>query len=391
MGSTEHRGVVAAGTAVIAVTYGLVRFGYGLHLPVLADEFAISPGIAGAVAGGSFAGYCAAALLAHRLVARGHPRVTLWVAGLLAAAGSATVGLAWSAPALAAGVLVGGSGAGLASPALVAAVAATVRAPAADRAQAVVNSGTGLGVVAGGLLAAVVADQWRLLWLGFAVAALLTTWWADRRATWAAAEAGPDADRPGVDLSAVRPAMLAAVLAGAGSAAVWTFGRELLGEDGGMGGATTALLWAVLGGAGVLGAFSGDLVVRWGPQRAWTGSALVVAAATALLVAAPASVPAAAVALAAFGGGYVALSGVLIAVATRVVPRGAAQATAALFIALTAGQAVGAAGLGALSGATTPTVAFGTAAALVVASVAVHARQPSTPRPTPATTAELRG
>ena len=379
MARSERRtgSLVAAGTGVIAVTYGLIRFGYGLHLPTFTAEFTLPATVAGSIAAGSFAGYCAAALLARRLITLGHPRCTLWTACALATAGALMTAAAWSAAGLAVGVVGAGSTAGVASPALVTAVASTVHAPTADRAQAVVNSGTGVGVVAGGLLAAALAGQWRLLWMGFAVAAVSVTWWADRRTTWPTGPAvpGAGAHRPWADLAALRPSLLAALLAGAGSAAVWTFGRDLLTTTGGMPAATTALLWSVLGGAGILGAFSGDLVHRLGPHPAWAATAVVMAAATAVLVVLPDLVPLAATALAAFGGSYVALSGVLIACAARVTPQRAAGSTAILFVALTTGQALGAAALGALADATSPTVSFLSAAALILLSTVAAGRQ----------------
>ena len=383
MERTERRpgSLVAAGAGVIAVTYGLVRFGYGLHLPTFTAEFALPAAVAGSIAAGSFAGFCAAALLARRLIALGHPRGTLWTACALATVGALMTAAAWSAESLAVGVVVAGSAAGAASPALVTAVASTVSLPVADRAQAVVNSGTGVVVVAGGLLAAALADQWRLLWVGFAVAAVVATWRADRLTTWPTrrATSGAGAHRSWADLAALRPALLAAVLAGAGSAAVWTFGRDLLTTAGGMPAATTALLWSVLGGASLLGAFSGDLVQRLGLHLAWVASAVVSAAATAVLVVLPDHLPAAATALAAFGGSYVVLSGVLIACATRVTPDRAAESTATLFIALTAGQALGAAALGAVAGATSLTTAFLGAAVLILLSCVAATRQTGHP------------
>lgn len=388
MEHTEQRPgpVVAAGTAVIAVTYGLVRFGYGLHLPTFTAEFILPPVVAGGIAAGSFAGYCAAALLAQWLITLGHPRRTLWTACALATLGALMTAAAWSAGSLALGVVVAGSGAGAVSPALVAAVASTVHGRAADRSQAVVNSGTGVGVVAGGLLAMALAGHWRLLWVGFAVVAVLVTWWADQSTTWPAAPATP---RPGVqrswtNLAALRPSLLAALLAGAGSAAVWTFGRDLLTTTGDMPESTTALLWSVLGGAGILGAFSGDLVHRLGLHVAWAATAVVMAAATAVLVILPHIVPLAATAVAAFGGSYIALSGVLIACATRVTPHCAAGSTASLFIALTAGQALGAAALGAIADATSLSISFLSAAALILLSSAAATRQTGHPIAAPA-------
>jgi predicted MFS family arabinose efflux permease len=352
--------LVGAGLAVIAVTYGLARYGYGLYLPQFRAEFGFSAVSAGWVAAGGYLAYCAAALLAPLLVARGQGRAALWAAGGSAAAGSVVVATASSTTLLAVGVLVAGSGAGAATPALVAAVTATVPPATEARAQGVVNSGTGAGVVAGGLLVLAAPAAWRAAWLLFAVLALLVTWVADRSARW---PPGTGPSRPfGRPWNRLGRATAAAVLAGAGCAGVWTFGRDLLSGDGGLAPATSGLLWCVLGAAGLAGGVSGALVERHGVRDAWRGSLLVAAAATALLAVRPDVPWLAGVALAAFGGSFVALSGVLLAWGAHCRRDGAAAAAAFLFVGLTAGHALGAVGLGALA------VGLGIPTALLVAT-----------------------
>jgi predicted MFS family arabinose efflux permease len=378
-------GVVPAGLAVIAVTYGLARYGFGLFLPQLRGEFGITSGTAGSIAAGSYLAYCLTALLARRWVGRDRARAALWLAGGTAAVGSAVVAAASSTAVLAAGVLVAGSGAGAATPALVAAVTATVRPAAEFRAQAVVNSGTGAGVVAGGLLVLSVPGHWRWAWAGFAVLALAATRAADRRSTWPSAVRSGDAARaPLRDLT--RP-LVAAVLAGAGCAGVWTFGRELLTGDGGLSDGVTGLLWCVLGAAGLAGGLSGDVVARAGLRRAWAGAATVAAAAVLLLAGAPGSPAPAGLALAGFGSAFVVLSGVLLAWGAHRVPAAAPQAAAVLFVGLTVGQAAGALVLGAVADAAgTPASFIGAAALLVAAATAAEPRravQPATPAATP--------
>jgi predicted MFS family arabinose efflux permease len=373
--------LVGAGLGVIAVTYGLARYGYGLYLPQFRAEFGLSTGTAGRVAAGGYAAYCLAALLAPLQVVRGQGRVALWGAGGSAAVGSVVVAAAPSTPVLAVGVLVAGSGAGAATPALVAAVTATVPPAAEARAQGVVNSGTGAGVVAGGLLVLTVPAAWRAAWLAFAVLAVLVTWVADRSARWPAGGGGPGhpAGRPWDRLGR---ATAAAVLAGAGCAGVWTFGRDLLTGAGGLAPGVSGALWCVLGAAGLAGGVSGALVERYGVRSAWRGSLLVAAAATASLAVRPDVPWVAGVALAAFGGSFVALSGVLIAWGARSRPDGAAAAAAFLFVSLTAGQALGAVGVGALAARLGLPAALLVAAASVLLAAGVAGRSPGTaPRP----------
>lgn len=376
---TVHMVVPASG--VIAVTYGLARFGYGLYLPTFTADFALSRAAGGSIAAGSFAGYCLAALLAHRLVHRGQARAALWAAAALAGTGAALVAGAWSSPSLAYGVVVAGSGSGMASPPLVAAVAATVRRDRADRAQAVVNSGTGVGVVVAAVLVTVAPGGWRATWAGFAVAAVLVAWATDRTTTWPSAR--PDGSRPATrtamstQLELLRRPALAAVLAGAGSASVWTFGQDLLATSTGMSAGARTALWGVLGAAAVLGAASGDAVRRLGVPTAWTSTVTITAAASLALPHAEDSVALAALALAGFGGAYVALSGVLIAWGARLAPHAPAQATAVLFVALAAGQALGPLTLGMLATTLGLAASFTAAAGLLLASATI--RPPRSP------------
>ncbi|PZA19114.1 MFS transporter, partial [Modestobacter versicolor] len=59
-------GLVPAGLAVIAVTYGLARYGFGLFLPQFRGEFGVTAATAGGIAAGSYLAYCLTALLAQR-------------------------------------------------------------------------------------------------------------------------------------------------------------------------------------------------------------------------------------------------------------------------------------------------------------------------------------
>jgi len=222
-------GVTVSGLGLIACTYGLARYAYGLFLPVFREQFALSGALSGAIATGGYASYCGAAVAAHRLLGRGRARGAAGLAGVLAALGCTAVAVAPSAAVLAAGVLVAGSGAGLASPAMVALITQAVTAPGRPRAQAVVNAGTGAGVLVSGPVALLFAHQWRLAWLCFAVFTVLATagvWAATGRHHPVTASVSTPHTAPA--LGHLGPALTAAALLGVGSSAIWTFGRELV-------------------------------------------------------------------------------------------------------------------------------------------------------------------
>jgi predicted MFS family arabinose efflux permease len=372
---------VVSATALIAATYGLARYGYGLFVSAFGDAFGLSSAVTGGISAAGFLAYCGAALLAQRLP--GRPRATVLLAGATAAVGSAGVALAPSAPVLVAGVVLAGTGAGFASPGLVALVEGRVRADAAGRAQAVVNAGTGLGVVLAGPLALTLDDDWRVAWGLIALANVLATAavliTSRRRDT---GEARPRAARPpGPVVRPLRAALAAATLAGGSSAAVWTFGRSTVEDAGGLSPAAGTLFWVLLGAAGVAGAISGDLVSRLGLRRSWRVTTLAMAASTVVVGAVPSSLVAAGAAGALFGGSYVALSGVLIVWAARALPGRAGPGTAALFIALSLGQAAGAAGIGLLLDVLPTAAAFGIAGVVGLSAVVPAARAPARGRP----------
>jgi predicted MFS family arabinose efflux permease len=360
--------LLAAGTGVIAVTYGLVRFGYGLYLPEFTATFGMSRATAGGVAAGSFAAYCLSGAVAYALLRQGWIRAALWLSCALTSIGAVAVACSWSTSTFAAGMLVAGSGAGAASPALVAAITSTIAPERVARGQAIVNSGTGAGVVAGGLAVTVAPENWRAAWIGFAVAALVVTSWADNTTIWRRRERRGRGERGRGDLGSLRRPLVGAAVAGTGSAAVWTFGRDLLISAGDVTPRGAGLLWVLLGAAGILGAASGDIVGRLGLRRAWALSTATAAVGTVLLASLPSAAPAAMVALLLFGGSYVALTGVLIAWGTHQTPERAGAATAILFIGLTVGQALGAALVGLISDLGGLLAAFYVAAAAILAS-----------------------
>src|ERR671917_2914898 len=66
--------LVAPGLALIAVTYGLARFAYGLFLPEMREAFDLSPSWLGLIGAGSYLGYCVAVVLALLYTSRTGPR-----------------------------------------------------------------------------------------------------------------------------------------------------------------------------------------------------------------------------------------------------------------------------------------------------------------------------
>ncbi|WP_232666772.1 MFS transporter [Pseudonocardia sp. TRM90224] len=360
-------GLAAAGLSLIAVCYGLARFAYGLFVPVLREEFALDGALAGVIASCSYAGYCVAIVLATLATQRWGARSVAVAAGVTAAAGTALIAAAGSAGVLAVGVVVAGSSTGLASPPLAAAVARWVANDRADRVQTVINAGTGLGVAVSGPIALLTSDNWRLAWWGFALAAVAVTVWTALAVPGGAGErSAEESGRAAWPPGAVRLLVAAAAL-GMASAAVWTFGRDVVVTVGGASEFASTLMWIGLGAAGLLGAFAGALIGRIGLAAAWVVGMLLLAAATAGLALGSAVAPVMFVTAGVFGAVYIALTGVLLVWGTRVFPDRPAFGVGAAFLLIAIGQVVGAPLVGLLidvAGAPTAFVAAAAVAAL---------------------------
>ncbi|MBT2585276.1 MFS transporter [Arthrobacter sp. ISL-95] len=363
-----HVGFVVAATALIAATYGLSRFGFGLFVPAIERSISLGPAMTGAISSASFFSYCIAAACAYRLARA--PRVTVLLAGVLATLGSIGVALSGSALVLAVCILVAGAGAGFASPGLVALIQRNLDPAAESRAQAVVNSGTGFGVICAGPLALVLADQWRVAWwiiAGLNAAATIAVLGKSKRSQPESASIEPGTFRLS-NLLPLRWAAAAALLAGVASAAVWTFSKSIVTAEGRISDAEATIFWVCLGSAGIAGAFSGDLVTRLGLRTSGTTTAALMGLSTLLVGLWPSSLVAVYAGGALFGASYVAFSGILIAWVISVLPEHAAAGTAALFITLALGQATGSLLMGVLLGATSPAAAFAIAAGIAFSS-----------------------
>jgi predicted MFS family arabinose efflux permease len=370
--------------SLIAVTYGLARFAYGLFVPELRTEFGLDGAAAGAIAASSYVGYCVAIAAATLLTARWGPRPIAVTAGLAAVAGTALIAAAPTTAVLAAGVVVAGSSTGLASPPLADAVARWVTADRRNRVQTVVNAGTGLGVMVSGPIALLVNENWRVAWWVFAATAVAVTAW-----TAIAIPGRHDSARDGQDATNLPSPLLppgalrllgAAALVGLASSAVWTFGRDIAVTSGGASPQSATIMWIVLGAAGLLAAFTGDLAARVGPRTAWSAATLTLAAATACF--ALAAHPAILVAAAAFGAVYIALTGLLLLSGTQIYPDAPAFGVGAAFLLIAVGQAVGAPLIGILTDLTSQPTAFLIAAAAAAPAVVLkptttNARQAS--------------
>lgn len=337
---------------MIAVTFGLARYGYGLLLPEMRSDLSIGPGVAGVIGSATYASYLVANTGVVWLAARRGPRAAIGLAASLAAVGMLVIALASSTVVLAAGVLVSGAAAGLAFPPYADLVAGDVAPQRRDLAWSTISSGTGWGVALAGPVAIAVGGHWRTAWLVFVALAVATGVGAVLLAP--PRHRGAQLPRPQLSWSwflcpRSRPLLLSAVLVGTGSAVWWSFSVDALREAG-VDATPARLFYALCGVAGILASVSGAAFDRFGLRRGYlvAGTALAVSMVV-LGLARPhlVAVFVAAVLFGAFYNGVIAAQGVW---SSRVFADHPSAGLAAVSTALTIGTLAGPAMAGVLIG-----------------------------------------
>lgn len=334
--------VLLPGTAMIAVTFGLARYGYGLLLPEMRADLGMSAGAAGLVSSATYASYMVANVAVVQVTGRWGPRAAVAAAGLAAVVGMAVIAVADSVAVLAVGVLVAGAASGFAFPPYADIVDRQVPPGRRDVVWSTISSGTGWGVALAGPVAIVAGDQWRLAWAGFVAIAVVTGLVATRLAP---ARDDDGLRRPQLSPSwflcpRSRPLLLSAVLIGVGSSVWWAFSVDAM-QAADLGTTQARVVYATCGAACLLGSVSGLAFARTGLRTGYLGATVLLSASLGLLAVATAELALALAAAVLFGAFYAAVIAAHGIWSAQVFSDHPAAGLAAVSAALTIGTLVG--------------------------------------------------
>lgn len=321
--AVRHVAFTGAGFAIIAVTFGLARYSYGLFMPEIGQEFGLSEEALGLIASASYLGYISATVLSLWLSGIVGPRWLIVAGAVSAAIGMALVAMASSVAALAVGVVIAGASPGFVFAPISDAVMQAVPAERQNRSWTAINSGNGAGVLIAGIVALWLADEWRWSWAAFAMLAAVTAFWCANvmPSGRVANNEAPARLKVGWFFKPEAwPLYGLSFLAGVVTTVYWTFATSLIestGQGGQMvGGAWSfeslrIVFWSLLGAAGIGGAVSGDLITRYGLKSTLRGTCLAMAASMGLIAAMPVAVGAIAISAIVFGTTFILVTGAI--------------------------------------------------------------------------------
>lgn len=340
-------GIAALGSGIIAITYGLARFVFGLFLPAIRDDLGLDATGAGIVGAIPFVSFIGAILVGPTVCRRLGPRLAGGLVGGLAAAGLLLIAGAPGVMVLGAGVAVCGISTGLSSPVMAQAVHRVVRPARRGRVNAIHNAGTSIGVAMAMPAMAWLLGAWRSAYVLFAVLAV-----AGALAALAYLPGGSEPEREvgsGAPQPAVTPdqwramARLSALAGGTGlvSSIYWVFAPDLVVREGGLSTAHASWLWLAIGLTGLMGSAAGDLIDRLGPGRTHALALALLAGSLGLAAAAPDALGLALMSAAAFGASYMTLTGFYLVRGVRIMVDRPALGPVMPLLATTVGQAAG--------------------------------------------------
>lgn len=337
---TRGTALVGAGMGIVAVCYGMARFGVGLAAPRIVDEGIVSASQLAFASTGAFVTYVAACALSGVLLGQGRWRASLLMCLLTGSGGCLVLASATTAWVFLTGAAVAGAAAGFASGAIAYRITRDTPAHIEPRAQAVANAGTGAGVALATALI-MLPGGWRTLFTAAAVLAILSVlgFLALTRETTRPDTPTQGSETPGRVAALALPVALT-MLMGFGSSVFWTFGRSTAEDAASLDEGASLLFWGAIGAAGVVGALSGDLSARFGTRTSWSVSSLLLGASIAGLPFAT-GLPMAAACGCVFGAVYVIACGLTIEVARQAWPHAMGTGTAILFATIAVGQAAG--------------------------------------------------
>ncbi|MGS2744998.1 MFS transporter [Halomonas sp. LS-001] len=341
----SNMGFALFGAALVAISYGLARFAFGLFVPSISTELELTAYVVGIIGALPFISFVLATIVAPLAADRLGARNVAVLSGVLGAVGMTLISQASDALMLGFGVFVCGVCTGLMMPALTAAMQALVSRSMHGRVSSIMNAGTSIGIIVAVPTVIFLFNAWRITYVSFAVLTgigVLAAWYFIPSVSRVLpANAAPPPPLTRSQQSRLIRLSLFAFAMGFVSAPYWLFAPDLAVTLGGLSSSHTGWIWFAVGLAGLGGAVVSDLADRNNPPITQALMLMMLSASLVLLAASPSQLGLAMFSALIFGLAYMSLTGLYLMTGIRLLPGRLSVGPVLPFMACALGQAAG--------------------------------------------------
>ncbi|MCD8820622.1 MFS transporter [Staphylococcus gallinarum] len=334
--------LVLPGIAMIATTYGLARFSFGLFLPNISHDLNLSASQAGIISSLFYLSYCFTIVFSTLRTDKIGPKNMILLAGLSALIGLLLIAVSQGSILLAIAVIFAGGSTGLVSPPYGYTISLWIKWSEQGKANTWINSGTSLGLMFTGITAMIAFLDWRMTYFVYSAIALIVIVWnfiaipsLDRNLK---IETGTLNIR---DINSSKKIMLASIIIGFSTAPFWTFSKSFVESTGKYSNIELSIFWILIGLFGVIGGMSGHIIDKYSLHVAYNIGVILVSFSSILLAFiryiwvlpfATSSI---------FGMSYIFITGVLLVWGVKIFVKNASLGIGIPFLMLALGQVIG--------------------------------------------------
>ncbi|UQZ36127.1 MFS transporter [Paenibacillus sp. PK3_47] len=334
--------LIAAGLPMIAVTYGLSRFSYGLLLPHISESVHMDQSTSGLISSLSYIAYCISIAAVMAFSAKFSPRSILLAAGLLSVVGLGIISVSPDPFILGLGIFVAGLSTGLASPPYADIVSTNIEEKRQNQTNSWINSGTSIGTVLTGCIAIVMAERWRESYWIFIGMAIVTLFVNYKVLPKQQAPNKKEIHAPSKEewMRSIR-LMIASLLLGLSCTPYWTFSRDYMLTLDSVPAYLGEWFWVIIGLAGLLGGTAGVFINKFGLLKAYWLSVAALSTSSLILGMNPGSIIIGFLSPVLFGSSYIFVTGAIIVWGISLFKTNPSFGIAVPFLLLALGQATG--------------------------------------------------